>query len=82
MLVGSDNVPVESPTPDNDVFKHLAQVYSHNHATMRTNSKKHLGSDCNVSFDDGITNGAKWYSFEGKIEEGKGKKLNRDKFLF
>lgn len=66
-LLESDNVTVESPTPDKDVFRHLAKIYSYNHGTMSKKPKKHLGDDCNVSFDDGITNGAKWYSFEGKI---------------
>ncbi|CAG9819015.1 unnamed protein product [Phaedon cochleariae] len=52
----------ESLTPDDDVFKHLARTYSNNHPLM------HLGRKCkdsSISFKGGITNGAKWYSFNG-----------------
>ncbi|KAJ8940845.1 hypothetical protein NQ318_005291 [Aromia moschata] len=53
-----------SPTPDDDVFKHLATVYAQNHKTM------HLGKPCpgsNKEFKGGITNGAKWYTCEGTM---------------
>lgn len=53
-----------SIAPDNDVFKHLAEVYSFNHQTM------HKGAPCPdgsvESFVNGTTNGAKWYPLPGK----------------
>ncbi|KAJ8917801.1 hypothetical protein NQ315_010707 [Exocentrus adspersus] len=64
-VIWSDDRVVESPTPDNDVFRHLAMVYSQNHLTMHKSMDRHLGEKCNVIFKDGITNGAVWYSFEG-----------------
>nr|XP_023021963.1 carboxypeptidase M-like [Leptinotarsa decemlineata] len=54
---------VESLTPDDAEFKHLAKVYSKNHPTMHLGKKNCAGSD--LSFADGITNGAKWYTFAG-----------------
>lgn len=53
-----------SPTPDDDVFKYLANVYATNHPTM------HLGQPCPGSderFEGGIVNGAMWYQLEGKV---------------
>lgn len=51
---------VESPSPDNDLFKHLARVYSSAHPLMRS------GSACPPEhFDGGITNGAHWYEVQG-----------------
>ncbi|CAN7937576.1 unnamed protein product [Ixodes hexagonus] len=47
-----------SLTPDDDVFKHIASVYSFNHANM------YLGAPCSSdrqSFPNGTTNGAAWY---------------------
>lgn len=42
-----------SPTVDDDVFEHLARVYSTNHPTM------YRGENCKKrNFTDGITNGA------------------------
>lgn len=55
-----------SPTPDDDVFKHLAQVYSFNHKTM------HLGEACpndKEGFENGTTNGAEWYLLEGGMQD-------------
>lgn len=52
-----------SPTPDDDVFKHLAQVYSFSHETM------YQGQACpsdQKGFPNGTTNGAQWYLLEGK----------------
>ena len=56
------NNPVSSPTPDNDVFRHLALIYSFNHRIM------HLGKECDglKSFPNGTTNGAAWYPLAGK----------------
>lgn len=56
--------PESSLTPDHDVFKHLAEVYSFNHLTM------HRGEPCNdisrESFINGTTNGAHWYPLPGE----------------
>ena len=53
----SDGRMVNSPAPDDAVFKDLAMAYSHAHRKM------HLGQPCPFSgetFHDGITNGAQW----------------------
>lgn len=51
---------VDSPTPDNELFKHLAKVYSTNHPIMKN------GNGCQEDyFPDGITNGAFWYDVPG-----------------
>nr|XP_057921796.1 carboxypeptidase M isoform X2 [Doryrhamphus excisus] len=62
---GSELVGRASLTPDNDVFVHLAKVYSHNHASM------HQGWSCGepVSFPDGITNGYRWYPLSGGMQD-------------
>lgn len=54
---------INSPTPDDDMFVHLAKVYSKNHAFM------HKGTACedDMFFPDGITNGAFWYDVPGMI---------------
>lgn len=55
-----------SPTPDDDVFKHLAEVYSFNHKTM------FLGEACpndQQGFPNGTTNGAEWYLLEGGMQD-------------
>ncbi|XP_046437221.1 carboxypeptidase D-like isoform X3 [Daphnia pulex] len=56
----------ENPTPDDDVFRHLAAVYAKNHATMW------MGKPCkpkSESFVGGIVNGAKWYTFVGGMQD-------------
>lgn len=60
------NGTARSLTPDNDVFKHLAQVYAFNHKTM------HLGQACpndKEGFSNGTTNGAEWYLLEGGMQD-------------
>ncbi|XP_077510478.1 carboxypeptidase M-like [Amblyomma americanum] len=56
-----------SLTPDDDVFKHLASVYSFNHANM------HLGLGCSkdgtVAYPNGTVNGATWYAFSGGMAD-------------
>ena len=52
-----------SPTPDDELFKYLAHVYSDNHQTM------HLAQRCPgdlKTFPGGVTNGAAWYSVIGE----------------
>jgi hypothetical protein len=51
---------IESPSPDNDLFKHLATVYSSAYPLMQS------GNACPPEFfNRGITNGAHWYEVEG-----------------
>ncbi|XP_065307981.1 uncharacterized protein [Dermacentor albipictus] len=54
---------VESKTPDDDVFQHLARTYSLNHPTMRRFSCERQ------TYHDGIVNGAKWYPFKGSMPD-------------
>lgn len=54
----------KSLSPDDGVFKHLAQVYSLAHPYM-SNGNVCIGD----SFDDGITNGAEWYDISGGMQD-------------
>ncbi|KAG8194099.1 hypothetical protein JTE90_003041 [Oedothorax gibbosus] len=72
-----DNIPANSPrnfrivgspsqTPDDDVFRHLAEVYSFNHKNM------YVGVTCrdgSPPFPNGTTNGAAWYSLIGGMQD-------------
>ncbi|KAM4711866.1 carboxypeptidase M [Anableps anableps] len=62
---GFDLMGAASVTPDDDVFVHLAKVYSYNHASM------HKGNLCDDSgpFRDGITNGYHWYPLAGGMQD-------------
>lgn len=57
----------ENPTTDNDLFVHLAHLYSDAHRKM------HLARPCkdlpNEKFPGGITNGAKWYVLAGGMQD-------------
>nr|XP_039254001.1 carboxypeptidase D-like [Styela clava] len=57
-----------SKSPDDNIFIHLAKVYSQAHRTM------HNGKPCvdlfpGETFDEGITNGADWYSVAGGMQD-------------
>lgn len=55
-----------SLTPDDDVFRHLASVYSFNHENM------HRGIPCRdgtPGFPNGTTNGAAWYPLTGGMQD-------------
>ncbi|EDW78568.2 uncharacterized protein Dwil_GK16509, isoform B [Drosophila willistoni] len=56
-----------NPTEDHALFRHLALVYSRAHPTM------HLGQPCELFrsevFEEGITNGAQWYSVTGGMQD-------------
>ncbi|XP_072908788.1 carboxypeptidase M-like [Hemitrygon akajei] len=52
-----------TPSPDDDVFKYLAKVYSFNHNMM------YKGNLCKMKFMDGVINGAKWYSITGGMQD-------------
>ncbi|XP_076452817.1 carboxypeptidase D-like isoform X2 [Babylonia areolata] len=58
---------VYSKSPDDGVFKELAEAYSLAHSTM------HEGHPCRQLsgeyFKDGITNGAAWYSVDGGMQD-------------
>nr|AMO02545.1 carboxypeptidase D [Tityus serrulatus] len=55
---------VKSLSPDNDVFGHLAQVYSLKHSYMQK------GNVCmDDSFEGGIVNGAEWYDVSGGMQD-------------
>lgn len=63
-----DSRIVMNPTPDNQMFQHLARVYSNAHATM------HKSPVCpnplfKERFPEGITNGANWYSVTGGMQD-------------
>ena len=50
--------------PDDSFFRHVALIYASNHATMTK------GNACDGDrFDQGITNGAKWYDVPGGMED-------------
>ena len=57
---------VYTASHDDDIFRQLALSYSNAHTTM------HLGLPCpndNYGFDQGITNGAAWYSVKGGMQD-------------
>ena len=60
----NSNMGYPSLTPDNEVMKFLANTYSSNHLDM------HLGKPCRqMSFKDGIGNGAEWYPLSGSMND-------------
>ena len=54
-----------SPTPDNDLFKHLATIYASNHEDMFQG----VGLCNEDNFANGITNGAEWYVVKGGMQD-------------
>ncbi|KAL8566418.1 hypothetical protein ACOMHN_011996 [Nucella lapillus] len=62
-----EGTSVYSKSPDDVVFKELAESYSLAHSTM------HEGHPCKDMsgeyFKDGITNGAAWYSIDGGMQD-------------
>uniref|UniRef100_W5N2S8 Carboxypeptidase N catalytic chain n=2 Tax=Lepisosteus oculatus TaxID=7918 RepID=W5N2S8_LEPOC len=52
-----------SATPDDKIFKKLAKTYSYAHGWM------HKGWNCGDFFDEGITNGAHWYSLSKGMQD-------------
>ena len=56
---------VISPTPDNDLFKHLATIYASNHEDMFQG----VGLCGQDTFANGITNGAEWYVVKGGMQD-------------
>ncbi|XP_072309955.1 carboxypeptidase M isoform X2 [Eucyclogobius newberryi] len=62
---GNELMNGASVSPDDDVFVHLAKVYSNSHASM------YKGNLCVDSrpFLEGITNGYKWYALSGGMQD-------------
>ncbi|XP_046604005.1 carboxypeptidase D [Neodiprion virginianus] len=55
---------IESKSPDDELFKHLAHVYADNHPTMRE------GNACPPErFPGGVVNGAYWYEVTGGMQD-------------
>ncbi|XP_067226054.1 carboxypeptidase N catalytic chain [Chanodichthys erythropterus] len=52
-----------SATPDDKMFRKLAKTYSYAHSWM------HKGWNCGDYFDEGITNGASWYSLSKGMQD-------------
>ena len=61
---------VYSATPDDDVFRQLARSYSEAHPTMHLANAPWKCKDIpREHFIDGITNGAKWFSVSGGMQD-------------
>ena len=61
---------VYSATPDDDVFRQLARSYSEAHPTMHLANAPWKCQDIpREHFIDGITNGAKWFSVSGGMQD-------------
>ncbi|XP_050441299.1 carboxypeptidase E-like [Adelges cooleyi] len=57
-------------SPDDDTFKWLAMSYATHHADMANpNRVPCRGGDTNFGKEGGITNGAKWYSVRGGMQD-------------
>lgn len=57
-----------SRSPDDEVFRFLAMKYSKAHPTM-ANGKPPCSDEPTEIFEDGITNGAKWYNVIGGMQD-------------
>ncbi|XP_063912973.1 carboxypeptidase E-like [Zophobas morio] len=60
-----------SGTPDDETFKHLALAYSTHHSDMANPTRRGCGDVDSNRFgkQGGITNGAKWYSLAGGMQD-------------
>ena len=59
-----------SESPDDDVFQALAKTFSENHSTMHLKNPPWPCAEVPAEhFHDGITNGAKWYSVTGGMQD-------------
>jgi hypothetical protein len=60
-----------SKSPDDATFRHLAEVYATNHAHMTKNDHPPCDGSAanNFARQGGITNGAKWYSVSGGMQD-------------
>ncbi|CAK8671674.1 unnamed protein product [Clavelina lepadiformis] len=63
-----------TPTPDNEIFLHLAKTYSTTHGDMSDRTKSGTDRNCfrldgDFRWLGGIVNGATWFSFAGGLED-------------
>ena len=58
-----------NPTPDDDVFRYLANTYANAHPTMRHGKPLCPGLHVHEQFHNGITNGAAWRNFDGGMKD-------------
>ena len=58
---------IMNPTEENEIFKHLALIYSNSHKKMYQG--KPCPSYIRESFTDGVTNGADWYAVTGGMQD-------------
>lgn len=60
-----------SKTPDDQTFRYLAESYANKHAHMAKNDHPPCDGTVNDAFaqQGGITNGAKWYSVSGGMQD-------------
>ena len=59
-----------SESPDDDIFQALAKTFSENHSTMHLKNPPWPCPEVpREHFHDGITNGAKWYSVTGGMQD-------------
>lgn len=57
-------------SPDDQTFRHLALAYATNHKNMANPKRRACGDDgYNFGKQDGITNGAAWYSMQGGMQD-------------
>ncbi len=61
-----DSEGTYSRSPDDALFRYLALVYAKNNPVMKTGEPK-CEDNINETFEDGITNGAKWYDVAGLL---------------
>lgn len=57
-----------SRSPDDALFSYLARVYAKNNPVMKTGQPK-CEENSSETFQDGITNGAKWYDVAGGMQD-------------
>ncbi|XP_033217593.1 carboxypeptidase D-like isoform X2 [Belonocnema kinseyi] len=68
---------IESKSPDDALFKHLAHTYADHHPTMRE------GNSCPPErFPGGVTNGAYWYEVKGGMQDFNYAKSNAFEITF
>lgn len=61
------NNKYEALTPDHDVVYHLAKTYVHSHRRISKGVRCPWDEFGLLYFEDGLTNGAKWYTVKGKV---------------
>uniref|UniRef100_A0A671KXV9 Carboxypeptidase D-like n=1 Tax=Sinocyclocheilus anshuiensis TaxID=1608454 RepID=A0A671KXV9_9TELE len=66
--VSHDTEGTYSRSPDDALFRYLARVYAENNPVMKTGQPK-CDENINEIFEDGITNGAKWYDVAGGMQD-------------